>query len=238
MNETVSADKVRRDPGAPAPLETVELSTGPAPSNSVIWLHGLGADGHDFEPVVPLLGLERIAATRFVFPHAGMRPVTLNGGMVMRAWYDIRGMEVGRDQDEEGIAASADQVTALVEREIGRGVPAERIVLAGFSQGAATAAHVAMRYPRALAGLVVLSGYLLFPERLAAEAHLANRSLEVFVGHGLLDPVVPAVMGRDLAARLEALGMPVRWREYPIPHSVSQEELLDIGAWLRARLGG
>jgi phospholipase/carboxylesterase len=224
--------------GASQPLETVELSTGPEPVNSVIWLHGLGADGHDFEPVVPMLGMERVGATRFVFPHAEMRPVTLNGGMVMRAWYDIRGLEVSRDQDEEGIATSAAQVTALVDTEIARGIPPSNIVLAGFSQGGAIAAHVALRFPRSLAGLMVLSGYLLFPDRAEAELNAANRSIDVFVGHGSVDPVVPAFLGKDLVARFESLGLSVDFHEYPIPHSVSQQELDDVGAWLRSRLAG
>lgn len=238
MNETVSAGSAPPGHSGPERLETVELATGQEPVNSVIWLHGLGADGHDFEPVVPMLGMGRIGPTRFVFPHAEMRPVTLNGGMVMRAWYDIRGMEVSRDQDEEGIARSAEQVAVLVDREVARGIPPERIVLAGFSQGGATAAHVALRYPRSLAGLMVLSGYLLLPDRLGSEMHEANRAINVFVGHGSMDPVVPVAMGHDLVGRFRELGMPVSWREYPIPHSVSQEELLDIGDWLRARLGG
>lgn len=236
MNESISAGEDAREKTSQTSIETIELSTGPAPENSVIWLHGLGADGHDFEPVVPMLGLEEIADTRFIFPHAPVRPVTLNAGMLMRAWYDIKGMNVSRDQDEEGIEQSAGLVRGLIEREIDRGIPASRIVLAGFSQGGAIAAHVAPRYPLKLAGLMVLSGYLLFPERLADELHSSNSGTPVFVGHGSMDPMVPIAMGRDLADRFRTLKIPVEWHEYMMPHSVNEQELQDIGAWLRARL--
>jgi phospholipase/carboxylesterase len=183
-----------------------------------------------------MLGLEQIGATRFVFPHAPIRPVTLNGGMEMRAWYDIKGMSVSRDQDEAGIEHSSGLVQSLIDREITRGIPASRIVLAGFSQGGAIAAHVALRYPQALAGLMVLSGYLLFPERLASQIHPANSAIEVFVGHGSMDPMVPVSMGRELTARLRALQVPVAMHEYVMPHSVIQQELVDIGDWLRVQL--
>ncbi len=222
---------------APALPQTVEVSTGPNPDFSVIWLHGLGADGHDFEPVVPMLGLPQGAAVRFVFPHAPVRPVTLNGGMPMRAWYDIVSLSASRDQDEAGIAASAAMVEALIERETGRGVPPGRIVVAGFSQGAAMALHAGLRHRERLAGIVALSGYLLLHERLEAEAAPANRDLPLFIGHGTQDPVVACAFGEQSARHLEALGWPVEWRTYPLPHSVSAEELLDIGRFLGARLG-
>jgi len=236
MNETISAGGQPQEQASQTAIEAIELNTGPKPRNSVIWLHGLGADGHDFEPVVPMLGMEQIDSTRFIFPHAPVRPVTLNGGMLMRAWYDIRGMNVSRDQDEEGIDQSAALVQALIEREITRGIPASRIVLAGFSQGGAIAAHVALRYPQKLAGLMVLSAYLLFPDRLAEQLNPANSDIPVFVAHGSMDPMVPISMGKDLSERLKALQLPLEWHEYPMPHSVVQEELLDIGTWLRARL--
>ena len=236
MEERISAAEGSPASGRDELPEWIELSTGPEPQNTVIWLHGLGADGHDFEPVVPMLGIEGVPPTRFVFPHAPMRPVTLNGGMVMRAWYDIKGINVSRDQDEEGIEHSAGLVRALVEREIERGIPASRIILAGFSQGGAIAAYVALRYPQTLAGLMVLSGYLLFPDRLGEELDAANAGTSVFVGHGSMDPMVPVGLGRDLASRLESLGVPVQWHEYPMPHSVIQQELLDIGRWLTKRL--
>ena len=236
MNETESAGEMPDKKPEQALPETVELVTGDSPEYAVIWLHGLGADGHDFEPVVPLLGLENTAATRFVFPHAPARPVTLNGGMRMRAWYDIKSLSASRDVDEEGINHSAGLIHALIEREIERGIPASRIVLAGFSQGGAVAAYVAIRYPEKLAGLMVLSAYLLFPDHLVKALHPSNSALPVFVGHGSQDPMVPVQMGRELARQFEELQLPVDWHEYAMPHSVIQEELLDIGAWLRDRL--
>jgi phospholipase/carboxylesterase len=236
MIETISAVSNAGESVTRAVPETVEVTTGAVPVNAVIWLHGLGADGHDFEPVVPILGLDRIGATRFVFPHAPVRPVTINGGMQMRAWYDIRGIDISRDQDEEGIADSAALVRALVQREIERGIPASRIVLAGFSQGGAIAAHVALRYPHKLAGLMVLSTYLLFPDRLEADISQAGREIDVFAGHGSMDPMVPVSLGKNLTASLKALNLQVSWHEYPMPHSVIQQELDDIGAWLRTRL--
>jgi phospholipase/carboxylesterase len=236
MNESRSASG--REPGSRDDdiLETVEVETGEAPQNAVIWLHGLGADGHDFEPVVPMLGAHRYAATRFVFPHAPVRPVTINAGARMRAWYDIRGVQLSRDQDEAGILQSADQVRALVHRENERGIPTNRIVLAGFSQGGAIAVHVAVRMQQRLAGLMALSTYLLFPGRFERERAEANAELPVFIGHGSMDPMVPVGLGRDLAERMAALSYPVSWREYPITHSVSQEEIDDIGHWLADRL--
>jgi phospholipase/carboxylesterase len=216
--------------------EAVVVETGQNPRNAVIWLHGLGADGHDFESVVPMLGLTESRPTRFVFPHAPVRPVTLNGGMPMRAWYDIIGMQFNRDQDEDGIKNSAALVTALIEREIGRGIPRERIVLAGFSQGGAIAVYLATRFPRRLAGIMALSTYLLFEDRLEVEQADANLATPVFVGHGTHDPMVPVAMGQALADRLAELSYPVEFRRYPIPHSVSADEIGDIGRWLRARL--
>jgi phospholipase/carboxylesterase len=237
MNTSVSAGGEDNDSGQESMLEAVEVLTGPEPRNTVIWLHGLGADGHDFEPVVPILGMERVEATRFIFPHAPVRPVTLNAGMRMRAWYDIRGLQLSRDQDEAGILASARQVQALIRRENQRGISSKRIVLAGFSQGGAMAVYVAARYPERLAGLMALSAYLLFPERLEQERHPSNASTPVFVGHGTMDPTVPIVLGKDLASRLGDLAHPVSWHQYPIPHSVSQEEIADIGNWLVRRFG-
>ena len=155
-------------------LDCVEVNTGDKPEYSVIWMHGLGADGHDFEPSVPFLGLPPGKAVRFVFPHAMRRPITINGGMVMRAWYDIVQISTSRDQDEAGIRDSADKVQALIDREIAGGIPASKIVLAGFSQGGAMALHIGLRYPQTLAGIMVLSGYLLFPERLQTEHSEAN----------------------------------------------------------------
>lgn len=236
MNSSTSAGTPGTADSAGELLQTVEVTTGAQPDFSVIWLHGLGADGHDFEPVVPMLGLPPNAAVRFVFPHAQVRPVTLNGGMPMRAWYDIKSLTDGRDQDEAGVQRSARQVEALMQREIDRGVPPSRQVLAGFSQGGAMALHIALRYPERLAGLVALSSYLLFADRLATEGSPANRDLPIFVAHGTQDPVVAFDYGERSARHLEAQGYPVEWRTYPMPHSVLPAELVDIGRFLTARL--
>ncbi len=213
-------------------LECVECEPeGPARS-SVIWLHGLGADGHDFESIVPELRLGDELAVRFVFPHAPERPVTINGGMVMRAWYDILGMDIRRDEDEEGLRTSEAQVRALVEREVSRGVSEERIVLAGFSQGGAIALQAGVRHPRRLAGIMALSTYLPLPEKLEAEASPANRDCPVFMAHGTQDPVVPFEGGQLSKEALEAQGYEIEWREYPMPHSVCVEEIADVSSWL------
>ncbi len=213
-------------------LECVECEPeGPARS-SVIWLHGLGADGHDFEPVIPELALSDDLAVRFVFPHAPQRPVTINGGMVMRAWYDILDLDNRRDEDEEGLRTSEAQVRALVEREVSRGVSEERIVLAGFSQGGAIALQAGVRHPRRLAGIMALSTYLPLPEKLEAEASPAHRDCPVFMAHGTQDPVVPFEGGQLSREALEAQGYEIEWREYPMPHSVCMEEIADAATWL------
>jgi phospholipase/carboxylesterase len=211
--------------------EVIEIETAPAPDAAVIWLHGLGADGHDFEPVVPELGLPARLRVRFVFPHAPVRPVTLNMGMPMRAWYDIQQLGGGAE-DSAGIRASQSHVEGLVERERGRGVPARRVVLAGFSQGGAIALQAGLRYPQRLAGILALSTYLPLAATLAAERSAANRDLPLFMAHGTLDPMIPIVRARASRAALEALGYAVEWREYPMPHSVCAEEIGDIAAFL------
>jgi len=218
-------------------LDYVEVSTSDNPSHSVIWLHGLGADGHDFEPIVPYLGLSPRVGVRFVFPHALRRPVTVNGGMVMRAWYDIIEISTSRGQDEAGIRHSADKVRGLIGHEISRGTPASRIILAGFSQGGAMALHVGLRYQQKLAGIMALSAYLLFPDRLENEFSAANAETPVFIGHGTQDPVVPFFLGQEVRSALQAGSWPVEWHTYPIPHSVSQPEIEDIGRWMQQRLG-
>ena len=201
-------------------------------------MHGLGADGHDFEPIVPELALPR-GPMRFIFPHAPHRPVTINGGMRMPAWYDILDPSLdpaSRREDAQGIRESQAQVEALVARELARGVPASRIVLAGFSQGGAIALHAGLRHAQRLAGIMALSTYLPLQSTLAAEASAANRDVPVFMAHGLADPVVVplrATASRDL---LRGAGYAVQWHEYPMPHAVCAEEIADIGAWLRAVL--
>ncbi len=217
-------------------LDYVEVTTAANPSYSVIWLHGLGADGHDFEPIVPYLGLSPATAVRFIFPHALMRPVTVNGGAVMRAWYDIIEISTSRSQDEAGIRHSAAKVRALIDSEVSRGIPASKIILAGFSQGGAMALHVGLRYPQKLAGIMALSAYLLFPEQLQKEYSEANSTTSVFIGHGTQDPVVPFMLGEAVRSALQAGQWPVEWHSYPMPHSVSPAEMADIGRWMKGRL--
>lgn len=212
-------------------LETLEFTTAPQPQASVIVLHGLGADGHDFVPVAQMM--DAGVGVRYVFPHAPMMPVTINNGHVMRAWYDIRHADLAQREDEAGLRASQERVAALVAREIERGIPSEKIVLMGFSQGCAMTLLTGLRLPHRLAGLVGMSGYLPLPETTAQERNPANQDTPVFLGHGTADPVVP--IGRAIASRdlLQQLGYPVQWHEYPIPHSVSPEEIADIEAFLR-----
>ena len=214
-------------------LDAIEIETGPGPRAAVIWMHGLGADGHDFEPIVPELALPDSLPVRFVFPHAPMRPVTINAGMVMRAWYDIAGQGGIRREDEQGVRASQRAIEALIEREKKRGLTAARIVLAGFSQGGAMALQTGLRHPERLAGLAALSSFLPLPDTLAAEASPANRDVPIFMAHGTHDPMIPLSRARDSRDRLLALGYRVEWHEYPVPHSVSAEEIADLSAWLR-----
>jgi phospholipase/carboxylesterase len=213
--------------------EAVEVETGPNPTATVIWLHGLGADGHDFEPIVPELVRPGERALRFVFPHAPIRPVTLNGGFAMRAWYDIVSLDRRGPEDEPGIRASQAAVEALIQRENERGTPSERIVLAGFSQGGALALFTGSRYPQKLAGLMGLSCYLLLADRFKAERHAANQATSIFLAHGLEDPIIAPVLGEHARAWLEAAGYPVEWHTYPMPHSVCPQEVADIAGWLR-----
>jgi phospholipase/carboxylesterase len=212
-------------------LDAIEIETAPDPATSVIWLHGLGADGNDFVPIVAELELPA-APIRFVFPHAPLQPVTINNGMVMRAWYDILGADLARREDERGVRASQGLVEALIAREKARGIAARRILLAGFSQGGAIALQTGLRHPERLAGIMALSTYVPIAESLAAEANAANRDVPIFMAHGLYDPVVPVAAARRSCALLERLGYAVEWHEYPMPHSVAPQELDDIGAWL------
>jgi phospholipase/carboxylesterase len=216
-------------------FDGVEVETGPGPAWTVIWLHGLGADGHDFEPIVPELVEDDWPALRFVFPHAPVRAVTINGGVRMRAWYDILGLEIAQRQDESGVRESIRFVQELIARENARGVPSARIVLAGFSQGGAIALAAALRHPEPLAGVVALSTYLPIAESTAAERSEANRALPVFMAHGNLDPVVGHALGLMSRGYLEAQGYQVDWHSYAMPHSVCAEEIEDLARWLGRR---
>jgi phospholipase/carboxylesterase len=217
-------------------LETIEIETGAKPAAAVIWMHGLGADGNDFVPIVRELDLAGAPAIRFVFPHAPMQPVTINNGYVMRAWYDVSFGDLegrSRKADEKGVRASQAAIGRLIEREVARGIATESIVLAGFSQGGAIALQTGLRYPRRLAGVMALSTYLPLADSLPLEAAPANTATPVFMAHGTQDPVVPYAMGSGSRDLLKSMGYQVEWREYPMPHSVCLEEVRDISGWLR-----
>lgn len=219
-------------------LETVEIATGDHPEAAVIWMHGLGADGNDFVPIVRELDLSECPAIRFVFPHAETIPVTINNGYVMRAWYDILGMDLVRREDEVGLRKSQQQIEQLITREIERGIPAERIILAGFSQGCAMTLQTGLRHPKKLAGLLCLSGYLPLADKLPAECSEANRSTPIFMAHGRVDPVVQIARAETSRDFLTRLGYAIEWKDYSMPHSVCEEEIDDIGhvitRWLSA----
>lgn len=216
-------------------LETIEVVHNPSGSNpaaSVIWLHGLGADGNDFKPIVPELGLSDHLSVRFIFPNAPIRPVTINMGYEMRSWYDIKSISEEREIDEQQLQASCDQLVELIEREISRGVPSDRIVVAGFSQGGAVALTTAPRYHQRLAGVMALSTYLPEPGWIENGRSETNASLPVFMGHGTQDPVVAYQLGISARRHLKEWGYPVDWHEYPMEHSVCLEEIEDISRWL------
>ncbi len=214
-------------------LESLELETGPHPRYSVIWLHGLGADGNDFAPIVPELQLGELGPIRFVFPHAPMRPVTINNGMTMRAWYDIYMADLVRREDAEGLRASEQAVRALIARENERGIPTERIILAGFSQGCAMSLQTGLRHPEKLAGIIGLSGYLPLASLAPSERHEANANTPIFLAHGTMDPVVAYERAQATLQALETMGYDVRFKSYPMPHSVCLEEVRDIADFLR-----
>lgn len=213
-------------------LPAVEVETGPNPKASVIWLHGLGADGHDFEPIVPELRLPAELPLRFVFPHAPVQPVTLNGGMPMRAWFDIVKIGVNQPRDVQGMLASRHAVEELIARENHRGVPTARIVLAGFSQGGAVALFSGLQHADKLAGIMALSTWLPADEGLDLRLSSANLATPIFYGHGTQDPVVPLLLGAQTRNWLTQQGCVVSWHTYPMPHSVSMEEIVHIRAWL------
>ncbi len=218
-------------------LQTVEAQTGPNPEASIIWMHGLGADAHDFEPAVPMLRLDSGRAVRFVFPNAPVRPVTVNGGMQMRAWYDLVSMDRDAPEDEAGIRASAEAIEALIQRERDRGIAAERIVMAGFSMGGAMALFTGLRYPEKLAGVLALSTYVPIAQAAFAEASEVNQGLPIFMAHGSVDDVVPFNFARSSRKRLHQAGYDVEWHEYPMAHSVIPEELQHIKVFLERVIG-
>jgi len=213
-----------------APLETIEIETGPVPKASVIWMHGLGADGNDFAPLTDEIDLP--IGVRYIFPHAPMMPVTINGGYVMRAWYDISDAAIRRE-DEAGVRASQQSVEALLAREKSRGIGASRIVLAGFSQGGAIALQAGLRHGERLAGIMALSTYVPLADKLAAEANPANRGVPIFMAHGTADPMIPIARARESRDLLLRQGYAPEWSEYRMEHSVCPQEIADIGVWLR-----
>ncbi|WIW00244.1 alpha/beta hydrolase [Paucibacter aquatile] len=218
-------------------LPALQHDTGPDPRTSLIVLHGLGADGHDFVPLCEELDLRALGAVRFIFPHAPEQAVTLNGGYVMRAWYDIRQVDLQRQEDAAGVRASGAAIAALIDAERARGVPAQRIVLMGFSQGCAMSLFTGLRYPERLGGIVALSGYNPLAEHFEAERSDANRLTPIFMAHGRLDPVVVPARGEAAREQLRALGHTVEWHDYRMDHSVCPEELRDLQAWLLKTLG-
>jgi phospholipase/carboxylesterase len=214
-------------------LESVIVETGPKPTFTIIWMHGLGADGHDFEPLVPELLDDGMPSLRFLFPHAPVRAVTLNNGYPMRAWYDIIGIDRRSAEDFAGLQSSAEAIGALIKRENGEGIPASRIAIAGFSQGGAMALHVATRYPDTLAGVIALSCYLPQSADLPAKRNVANDATPMFMAHGTQDPVVPYAMGDESRQLLQSAGYAVEWHAYPMPHGLCEPEVADIRAFLR-----
>jgi phospholipase/carboxylesterase len=216
--------------------EHVILDPPSPPDAAVIWLHGLGADGFDFVPIVEELHLPPTMAVRFIFPHARPRPVTINGGYIMRAWYDITSLGPDRVEDAVGIRESAEVVCGYIEQQNASGISSERIVIAGFSQGGAIAFQAALRHPHRLAGVMALSTYLPLRESLAAEAAPANRDVPILMCHGVRDGVLPAALGSASRDFLQSLGYTVQWKAYPMEHSVCMEEVLDLSRWLQARL--
>jgi phospholipase/carboxylesterase len=214
-------------------LESVIVETGPKPTFTVLWLHGLGADGHDFEPLVPELVDRTMPPLRFIFPHAPVRPVTLNNGYRMRAWYDIIGIDRRSAEDFAGMQATAESVTALIARERETGIPPERVVVAGFSQGGAMALHIATRHDSKLAGVIALSCYLPLAKELTARRHAANQATPIFMAHGTQDPVVPFALGEESRQLLQSAGYAVEWHSYPMPHGLCEAEVADLRSFLK-----
>jgi phospholipase/carboxylesterase len=214
-------------------LDNIEIETAPNPTIAVVWLHGLGADGNDFVPLVRELDLTGLPGIRFVFPHANTMPVTINGGYVMRSWYDIVATDLTRREDEAGLRASQLQVEALIAREKARGIPASRIIVAGFSQGCAMTLQTGLRHPEKLAGMLCLSGYLPLSSVAGAERSEASLATPIFMAHGVQDPVVPFARAEESRKVVEALGYQVEWHAYPMQHTLCLEEVQDISTWIR-----
>jgi phospholipase/carboxylesterase len=213
-------------------LPHVTVETGPNPTASVIWLHGLGADGHDFEPIVPEFGIPGDLAVRFIFPHAPAIPVTINGGYIMPAWYDITQTDFGVKHDRSGIQQSAQSIQMLIDREEMHGISPQRIIIAGFSQGAAMALHIGLRQPETLAGIIALSGYLPLADEME-QFTVPGQSTPIFMAHGIHDPVVPFALGDSSRRKLEALDYQLQWHSYPMQHQVCGEEINHIGQWIQ-----
>ena len=214
-------------------LETIQLDSAPNPTVSIIWMHGLGADGNDFVPLVKELDLRGCPAIRFIFPSAGTMPVTINNGYVMRAWYDIRENDLVRREDEGGLRASQAQIEALIAHEKARGIPASRIILAGFSQGCAMTLQTGLRHPEKLAGLMCLSGYLPLSATVAAERTEESLDTPIFMVHGSSDGVIPIARAEQSRDLLKSMGYQVEWHAYPMQHSLCQQEVADVSAWLK-----
>lgn len=217
-------------------LETVVVDPQTEHRATVIWLHGLGDSGHGFAPIVPALNLPASLGIKFIFPHAPIQPVTVNGGMEMRAWYDIKSMDFNDRADMDGVKISAAQVKQLIDDEIIAGIPSDKIILAGFSQGGVITYYLGLQYPQPLAGLMALSTYLANPASVADERHTANYQTPIFIAHGRFDPVVPEQFGDQAQNTLNGLGYPVQWQTYPMEHAVCQDEVSAISQWLQARL--
>lgn len=215
------------------PLATIELTTGPNPTHSIIWMHGLGADGNDFVPIIDELDLPETASIRFIFPHAPKQPVTVNGGFIMRAWYDIRSADLNHAEDEIGLKKSEQLIAQLIEKEKSRGIASKNIILAGFSQGGVMSLFVGLRYAEKLGGMMVLSGYLPLAQQFEWDAYLMNRTTPIFMGHGSEDMIVPFQLASQSRQQLITQGYRVEWHEYSMAHSVCNEELTDISKWLQ-----
>ena len=217
-------------------LATVTVETGPNPVYTIIWMHGLGADGHDFEPLVPELLADGMPALRFVFPHAPVRPVTINNGYAMRAWYDLIGIDRRSAEDFRGISESADAISGLIHREHARGIDSDHILVAGFSQGGAMALHLATRHPDTFAGVIALSTYLPLAQDFAKLRNGANLRTPIYMAHGTQDPVVPFALADESRQLLAGAGYNLEWHAYPMPHSLCPQEVADLRAWLRRTL--